>query len=385
MLSSITRDYVNLSTGKRDRSLESVLGDVVHVDTGKTVQGSPQDHTTMFRDIEVVPIAKRVPHWSRELMGLDHPTRSVKLDDFLDEVLDAYRLGLEQEWKNNGRLKLVFHSSGYDSRLFSWLLMELRKKNGDDWLGDVRFVCLGHECDAFNEIIDYEGWEPELKIMVNPTYGPTSLPEGLFDFKTAWKQAAGVSSYPLNLWYDILSSPQLADLGDDVEIWTACYANEIFKQKMLMRGENNYWRRFLERYYFSVYCLRDTAVPGCMNHSVLNRWLVETVVNADIDYNYRPIRQDLAARADPKLAKIHRESVLPYNIEVPKQAMRQMINDYASSAYGKEIVTEITPPKEIRLGAWWELWSAASFVEHLINKGCEVHLNGRVLQSEEAA
>lgn len=60
-------------------------------------------------------------------------------------------------WDSNAK-HLMFHSSGYDSRIISGILAELREERGKDWIGDIHFRCHQPEGDMFIQIMKKQGW-----------------------------------------------------------------------------------------------------------------------------------------------------------------------------------------------------------------------------------
>ena len=57
---------------------------------------------------------------------------------------------IERDWDPD-KFHLLFHSSGYDSRIFSSILMKLREKHGEGWIGKILFLCWEPEGALFEE------------------------------------------------------------------------------------------------------------------------------------------------------------------------------------------------------------------------------------------
>lgn len=56
--------------------------------------------------------------------------------------------------------KLVFHSSGWDSRIISGCICELRDELGSDWIGNIHFRChQKDETESFIKIMKLQGWD----------------------------------------------------------------------------------------------------------------------------------------------------------------------------------------------------------------------------------
>jgi len=137
-----------------------------------------------------------------DFSGLDNP------DDFGEfakqGLIDHFILHFLQGDQDHPTL--VLHSSGYDSRILSSCLMELREAGYD--LGDIHFRCHGPEGPTFKQIMELQGWEPdEFSVFEHP-------PEDHFDM-CRWDRP-GVGGWtrataPMNFWRDIVPEDEEKD------------------------------------------------------------------------------------------------------------------------------------------------------------------------------
>lgn len=78
----------------------------------------------------------------------------------IPDIAEAIERSIEQAWKP-GMFHLVPHSSGIDSRIISQTLVNLNKKHGDEWIGDLLFFCRLPEVEEFKLIMSFQGWKPD--------------------------------------------------------------------------------------------------------------------------------------------------------------------------------------------------------------------------------
>ncbi len=84
------------------------------------------------------------------------PEYKGSFDSFLDTLKKAVKTYLREVWDPNGKY-LILHSSGYDSRIISMSLAELRDEGLK--LGEIHFRCHQPECPEFFKIMRIEGWD----------------------------------------------------------------------------------------------------------------------------------------------------------------------------------------------------------------------------------
>jgi len=109
-------------------------------------------------------------------------------------------------WDSN-RPHLFLHSSGYDSRILSGILVELRDEMGKDWVGDIHFRCHQPEGPGFMKIMKREGWKPnQYSNWEGPDYDH-------YDLGRKDKILNGFISYVsgMNFWRDIVPPEEEKD------------------------------------------------------------------------------------------------------------------------------------------------------------------------------
>lgn len=92
---------------------------------------------------------------------------------------------IERDWNSN-IFNVDLHSSGYDSRLISGILMKLREKHGEGWIGDIVFLCWEPDGAHFKKIMKWEGWRESQYHVYREGIGIDYRAE-VVDFKNVWR------------------------------------------------------------------------------------------------------------------------------------------------------------------------------------------------------
>lgn len=116
---------------------------------------------------------------------------------------------LRRHWRSD-LPTLVAHSSGYDSRIISQCLVELREEGFD--LGRVHFRCHEPENEMFLRIMDRQGWRPD-QFSVWPNQTQDTYDIGRLDDPgtSAWLPL----TMQLNFWRDLIPYEEQGE-------WVAC-------------------------------------------------------------------------------------------------------------------------------------------------------------------
>jgi len=120
-------------------------------------QFNPAPHQTPFNEI-IGTKAKDVIKSEYDCIFEPQLVTKLNVPEFAMQLKNIVKEYFLQVWDSN-KNHIVFHSAGYDSRIISIVLMELREEKGSDWIGQIHFRCHQPECDDFNEIMKREGWD----------------------------------------------------------------------------------------------------------------------------------------------------------------------------------------------------------------------------------
>jgi len=151
-------------------------------------------------DSPIIGVKRDSPRFARTLDGLlvDCAPFRGTLEQYARNAKYRLMAHLVSNW-DSSRPTLFLHSNGYDSRILSSCLAELRDGGMD--LGTIHFRCHEPEGDSFREIMRRQGWKPD-------QFSVYRFPdEDLFDVGN-WGEPGTSAWLPLttfaNFWKDIV-------------------------------------------------------------------------------------------------------------------------------------------------------------------------------------
>lgn len=326
--------------------------------------GQRMSNDTLFRGIELLPPGPAIQESQLP------PRGSVKPTDILEKVREV----ICQDWRKE-QTKVVMHSGGYDSRLLSMLLKQMRYT-------DVLFLCTKIEGDAFRQIMEFEGWSPRnYMVYQERTPYPEYFAESILDFRGAWKRLGGVARVPANLfWYPVASLQKSGRLPPDekIDMWYTQYSDTVFSQ--LGAGDarhfNGLWNRF---YYHNI----RSRPFKC--HAEFSPWLNLDVIEAIGGLDKASVSSkgpdspafkiglcELAEKGLSQMPNPHGWG--DERIRISERLSRAARDAYRTSWYGQEIASEVAGvlPRSTQFSDYWEHWTSASLCEHLRQEGYEI-------------
>lgn len=292
-------------------------------------------------------------------------------DEFIQLYIESVRQAVEANWPS--RLSnVVFHSSGYDSRILSWTLRQLAEKHGRDWLGDVLFVCWGAECEGFAQIMEYEGWKPEQYRLIHNN--GADVDSRHLHFKAAAHRLGGVVSRATNYWESGLHYLHQS-LGGLKCVWTSQGNNEIWA----IPNEQT----FGEFYSWLYSCFVGemfSAISWAVNCMPLNVHTLSLLLKHGPPCGLGSIRQDIVRTMDKGLAEIPRmdENTGQWMVDhraIPADLFDKAIEDYRASWYGRCVAPEQADRAGMQTvlpSNWWRHWTAASLCDDLLRRGHKI-------------
>jgi len=146
---------------------------------GEQIEAGGFTRGTFFNEIEVV--LKDVPAGIRSLYGRKPGEKKIEVGYLAELGVKALEEAVVSQWDSQ-KIHIMPHSSGYDSRLISAMLMRLAERNGIEWLGEMRFVCWEPEIRYFRKLMDYMGWPEHFVCPVKEKSGPVDYYREILDF-----------------------------------------------------------------------------------------------------------------------------------------------------------------------------------------------------------
>ncbi len=332
---------------------------------------------TLFKEVTVVPF-EYAPTFYPGSTGVFNtiPCRYETELELLDALATRLKEVVYETWKP-GMAHAVLHSSGLDSRMLSWTIKELHKEHGNEWLGNVLFLCSKWEAESFYGIMNYEGWSkfqwyvPRAMVASDRNYYDVSL----LSFDTIWKRHDGPSAIPVNLfWYLVLEAQGYASFPtEDVQLYTGQWGNTVFDAGSgLLAGAGI--KRILEKFYYSVLFRRPMKGDEVI-HPFTDCKLAKIVASSNVKLG-KKLRPKLLNYMDAGLAEFtnmladgdrHRR--------IHDDIINVMVKDYDSSWYGKNVMPGERPEwKTTEFQTFWSRWTTASLCEHLLRSGYEIEV-----------
>ncbi|MBD3251133.1 hypothetical protein GF380_01525 [Candidatus Uhrbacteria bacterium] len=319
---------------------------------------------TLFKEVNVVPPQALYTDAIRDTLACKHTIFELRAQ-FLKRLCQELKRVILTTWVP-GTAHAVLHSSGLDSRMLSWTIRELWREHGDDWLGQVVFLCSKWEAESFNAQMQYEGWSKDQYWAVDADKPKQRYYEwSISDFSGAWQRANGASAIPVNLfWYLVARAQETGRLPASVQTYSGQWGNTV------MDATNaEAVRQQQVRFYYSV--LRQRPFKG--DSVVLpfaNERFVRAVLSSKIVLGHK-LRPLLLASMDERLASFpNMASDGDRHRRIANDLIQKMIRDYDNSWYGKHVRPGAKPQwKTTEFQPFWSRWTAASLCEHLRKEG----------------
>lgn len=359
------RQYRNIYTGKVSPFLYDACEDMVRLTLDPDFVCS--DNSKWFIDpfIEVVTYPPQMMYWPKTLESMSCEN--------IQTVVDCITTVIELLWEPD-KFHLIWHSSGYDSRIISGILKRLKEKHGKDWLGDILFLSNRWEADNFYKIMEAQGWDRSQYAAYDE--GPEDEHFGVaLDFDTFWYEANAPVPMPGRFWYYVVKWAQGKGLlpdTKDIQPMNGQGAGYWGGHAGVFRGLQDFKRYFYHEYY------SETTVDspnGMAANTVLSHTSVmEAVFGYDVRLRTgRSFASSVSELVSPETKDIDNMGKHDH-MEVPisRKIQDDCKDAFDGSWYAKEHGIKWEPPETAMIDRRWGQWGLASLCEHLIKKGVEI-------------
>jgi len=344
----------------------SLLPRTVTLRSDFTARRFDQRLVTVFEEVDVL-LAKQVVTPAMRQVFNTRPHREESRLVLLTQLRNRLRDVVRENWAVGGT-NVVLHSSGFDSRMLSWTIRKLYEELGDDWLGQVLFLCSRWEAKTFKAIMKYEGWEPDQYWVDNEGVPNREYyaPE-LLDFRGAWQRANGISAIPVNLFWRPVELAQQAGLipGDGITLWTGQWGNTVLDAGSGTEAGEGIRKKF-KMFYYSALCTRPMR-GNTVIHPYTDCQLATIVASSKVRLG-SGLRFALVKSIDDKLSTFTNEmSDGDRHRRIADWIVNRMVSDYQSSWYGRKVAPNAMPThRTTEFGPFWSRWTAASLCERTI-------------------
>lgn len=286
----------------------------------------------------------------------------------IEEMYETLKKAIQEEW-DYSLFHIGAHSSGYDSRLISKILKELGLAD------DTLFIeCMG-EKDTFREIAEIQ----KLSYLIyNEQAPPDKLFASFLQFDGFWEKFNGVVSYPINVWFDVYKELVKQEVIPSQFQGITGYGSD--ETNKALRGQlwplvgkdfelYFYWHKMLQLNLFNLY--GNNWIHPFWNGNILKKFKV--LKNITQLSGGQKLSRKLTSIYVPELNHIRglkSEDLTEYRI-VNEDIMKQIVQDYENSWYGKHI--QAKPTNVINYYQWWGHYCAASLCEHLLDLGYKIN------------
>lgn len=330
-------------------------------------------YETLFREVSVTKPMDALSEEERDIMTCSDEKWAWKRKKLRNYIADSVKRAIALNWKP-GKFHLVYHSSGYDSRIMSGTILQLRRERGKDWLGDVLFACLGPEGNGFKRIMGHEGWNDN-------QYTALSYLPPHFDRCIDFVKAPTWLNGPINTGYELnwLLMTRLQEMGQ--------VPNDNDKVQV-MSGRNGVangcwhgWDWTVERDYCEQNYNAPTSAIMYRTNDVLYPMqdydIIRALVMCPARIGWEFIREDVLDYIDSDLYKLPRVDMkivgYPY---MTSEQYAKVHADYDKSWYAKSVCPSERAGTTDAINTyhdWWSRWTCAVIVEHLIKNGYDIN------------
>jgi hypothetical protein len=284
----------------------------------------------------------------------------------LPALFAAVKDAIATAWQP-GAFHLVFHSSGYDSRIISTAIHQLLRTHGSEWLGEgLLFLSNRWEADDFRAIMQAQDWDERFYAAFDEGSPDEHYATAVHD---VWRCAP--CPIPGNLWSYLpkwaASRGLMPDTPANVQAFSGLWANETWNAWL---EDPNPWQYRVNTHlgYNAMASLpiwanwTEFPLVAANVLDILRR--VTGWANGDV------LRKELANAVCPQAAGIPRSPSHDHHYAISERLQRELGSAYASTEWGRRVPW--TPPTHADFSTQWGRWSTAMMVEHLLRGGKRV-------------
>ena len=261
---------------------------------------------------------------------------------------------------------LVFHSSGWDSRIISGAIKELLKENGPDWLGEgLLFLCNRWESVRFLRIMEAMGWPADQYAVYQEGAADEHFAEHAYD---SWR--SGPFPRPGNFfWYlqDWAEKEGLMPSGN-VQAFTGLWANEIWWSFV---RDPNHWLTRVRRSY-GVHMIASMPIKAQWEEYPLVSIPTLGILRKSKGIKHgNVLRREVGLFACPEAKQIKRTRAGDGGHLLSERLRHELDEYYQQTEWGKRVEWEV--PECSGNSLYWGRWSSALLIDKLMAGGmkCE--------------
>jgi len=285
----------------------------------------------------------------------------MELDDFAVIIRNI----IEQTWRQDA-FHVVFHSSGYDSRIISAAIKYLLRENGKGWLGKgLLFLSNRWEADLFERIMRAQGWSEEYWLAYTDGNDDEHFSRAVYDM-----HLCAPCPIPGNLW-DYLPKYAMEKSrmpSSCIQAFTGLWANESWE---CFLKEPNPWERRIHKHYGHHVMASLPVLADWVEYPMVNDVILGCIrKNRDKYKDGKKLRKDLANHMCPEARNIPRAATHDRKHPISIRMQKELDDIYKRTYFGKKAPWIV--PKDSEFSPDWGRWSLALLAEELIVNGKKV-------------
>ncbi len=311
---------------------------------------------------EVQQSHKAIPPVVRDL-ARGGQARTLAWREAVPTLFETVKAVIAAAWRPDA-FHLVFHSSGYDSRIISAAIQQLLGENGPEWLGKgLLFLSNRWEAANFRAIMRAAGWEEQYYAAYDEGPDDEHFALGLEDI---WQFAP--LPIPGNLWHYLPKWARSKGLLPDSGIQSFCglWANEAWGAFLSVP---NPWVGFAETWY-GWNCMAALPIDAEWQEFPLVATGVLDVLTRIVPSSGNEMRKAVAEYGMPEARQFPNPGLDDRKHPLSDRLRRELDERYRATAFGQ--VVQWIPPTNSEFSTEWGRYSTAILVERLCEGGIDV-------------
>ena len=276
----------------------------------------------------------------------------------LEELAVVVRNLIKQAWREDA-FHVVFHSSGYDSRIISSAIKYLLEKNGKEWLGrGLLFLSNRWESDLFKQIMEAQGWDKEHYFAY--TWGN----DGEHFSKAVYNMhLCAPCPIPGNLWYYLpeYAMGKGAMPSSNIQAFTGLWANESWD---CFLKDPNPWEKRIHKQYGHHVMAGLPVLANWVEYPLVNDVILGCIrKNREQHKDGKKLRKDLAHYMCPEAKNIPRRGAHDRKHPISVRMQNELDEYYRQTPWGQKVPWNV--PQDSEFSPDWGRWSLALLDEEL--------------------
>lgn len=361
-----------------NHKIHTMLPNVITVDTTKRISKSIFSDTP-FKEIKKIDYTWAVNNANNSeicrnivsYFNTAHNRMPCTRSEFANYMYAAMRATIMDNWEPDS-YKIITHSSGYDSRLISSIICDMKKEFGERFIGNILFVECGGEGEAMIEIMKYQGWDESQYLVFDDK-------DWYIDYNKVHHRLNMFAGYPVNYqdgvieW--VVDKSGRIPIGSKIQIWRGYGINEITGCVNSGVPLKNY----LKEYY-------NHLISHYQSASWITPYISYRVMDVCEKYGWNVVKE--AASLNSSLSRIvlkelfSETEVLRYHSlqqlidgdgrTLPKETVEREQENYNASDFCKQTHIPNTITNRIEYADNWYLWSLAASCDWMLKNNIEV-------------